>query len=292
MKHTILAVTLSLANTFLPAKTKAQQTADSLILHFWDSLPIDEYAESDDQQTDLAAWAIDEMPAFTELLHEGVSASVTAESYSSVMEKAEKAGAESLWHCMRDMAEDCFHNPNSAFQNDEIYIPILEKLMKSRYMSGSDSTRYGFQLKMLKKNRIGTIAAELDLRIDKKTSSTQVPERKRRTKKTVRLSELCGDSTLVLFYDPTCEHCREQIEEFGNNEHITGLCKRGILRMVFVNVEPKRKNKNVWGKDLPDGWVFATDYRQAVIKQHIYYLPFVPQLYILGKGRVVRGRKL
>ncbi len=289
MKHIILSL-LFLIN--LQPAVRAQHETDSLIIHFWDSISIEEYM-SLDQQTELISYVIDEMPAFMELLSGHTSAAHIAEAYSSVMTKAEEVEAEALWYCMRDMAEDYFHSPNSAFRNDDIYIFILEKLSESRYMSESDSLRYGFQLKMMKKNRIGSFATDLDLRIDKIRFPVRQKGDKPKSRYKIKLSEICSDSTIVLFYDPACEHCLHQIEAFRNDEHIVNLCKQDSLRMIFINIEPKSKYTSGWKniKTIPERWVFATDYKRAVIKKHAYYLPFVPQLYILGKNMKIVGRE-
>lgn len=288
MRYAVLLL-LFLANMQL--SVMAQQKTDSLILHFWDSLYVSELM-AQDKETELISFVIDEMPAFMELLSGCSSASLVADVYSSVMAKAEDAGAESLWYCMRDMAEDYFHGSNSSFRNDEIYIPILERLVASRYMSESDSIRYGSQLKMMKKNRIGDSAADIDLRIYRVGHFEYQQGRRVEAGQKMKLSEVCGDSAFVLFYDPACEHCLHQIEAFRNDEHIISLCKAGSLRMIFINVEPKSKHRGDGRKcleQIPEGWIFAKDYKREVVKSQAYYLPFVPQLYVLGKGmRIVK----
>ncbi|MCD8236897.1 MAG: DUF5106 domain-containing protein [Prevotellaceae bacterium] len=287
------AVLLFLFPVNMQLSVMAQQKTDSLILHFWDSLYVSEPVIQD-KEAELIPFVIDEMPAFMELLSGCSSASLVADVYSSVMAKAEDAGAESLWYCMRDMAEDYFHGSNSVFRNDEIYIPLLERLMASRYMSESDSIRYGFQLKMMKKNRIGDSAADIDLRIYRMGHSEHLEELGVETGQKMKLSEVCGDSAFVLFYDPACEHCLHQIEEFRNDEHIISLRKEDALRMILINVEPKNKHKGGGRKcleQIPEGWIFAKDYKREVVKNQAYYLPFIPQLYVLGKGMKVVGRQ-
>lgn len=291
MRYAVLLF-LFLANMQL--SVMAQQKTDSLILHFWDSLYVSELV-AQDKETELISFVIDEMPAFMELLSGCSSASLVAEAYSSVMAKAEDAGAESLWYCMRDMAEDYFHGSNSSFRNDEIYIPILERLVASRYMSESDSTRYGFQLKMMKKNRIGDFATDIDVRIYRMGHSEHLDGQRVEVGQKVKLSEVCGDSAFVLFYDPACDHCLHQIEAFRNDEHIISLCKEGSLRMIFINVEPKSKHRGDGKKCLeriPEGWIFAKDYKREVVKSQAYYLPFVPQLYVLGKNMKIMKKGL
>lgn len=279
---------------------QACQDVDSEILHYWDSLPMEAYV-AQDRVEELIPLVIDEMPAFVEFLSKEKSPLHAARTYVSVMTRAEDAGAEPLWHCLRDMAEDYFHGANSAFRNDEIYIPIAEAFVKSAYVGESDSIRYAFQIEMMKKNRVGTVATDINLRIDGVSDEdTGMPEYCKAGRK-VRLSELCADSTLVLFYDPMCEHCRQQIVALMVEESGKNLCKDGNGRVIAVNVEPKnrmskRKIRNLCKEAgtscVPEGWVFATDYKCAVIRRQAYYLPFVPRIYLLGKNMEVLDKEL
>ena len=57
-----------------------------------------------------------------------------------------------------ELAEKYLYDPNSPFQNDQLYIPVLETLIKSDYSSESDKIRYNALLTLAKKNLPGSVA--------------------------------------------------------------------------------------------------------------------------------------
>ena len=251
------------------------QRTDSLVAHYWDRFDI--RAEKAIRN------ALEEMPGFAELLSE-VSPDIAAEAYAALMASAE-ANAE-LWYCLRDNAEETFHGPNAIHQDDEIYIRLLKTFMESKHCTEGDRIRFEYQMESLQKNRVGTRAADLALHLDNGGRRCM-------------LSELCegSDSTLLLFYDPLCDHCGILIEELSADSVLQRHCRSGEIRIIAIDVAPRRswlsrllgvKKKNP--HNIPEHWIRTEDRKGQVMDELVYHLPFVPQVYVLGNGMVVRKK--
>src|SRR5690606_15896539 len=53
-----------------------------------------------------------------------------------------------------------YYDADSPFRNEELYIPVLDIILKSNILSQADQNKYDFQREMIHKNRIGTKASD------------------------------------------------------------------------------------------------------------------------------------
>ena len=170
--------------------------------------------------------------------------------------------------------EHYLYEPDSPLQNDDYYISVLEEALNSGCWSGMMRVRPSYQLKMLKKNRTGTITTDFAIALP--------------TGKTQNLWDISAKRTLLLFYDPNCEHCREVIQELSQSGVIDAMlsrCKELSLVTVCAG-----ENMAAWKKYLPllpSTWVNGFDAENVLMKKEFYLLRSFPSMYLLGEDKQV-----
>ncbi len=232
------------------------QVEDSTVVHYWDSVQW-EYDDMTDRMCDFVLMAMER-----DALHE------VPKAYCRLLDDAE--ADERRWYCLRELADEYFYNGNALLRDDEVYIPIVRKMMQSRWVDESDSVRLGYRLEMLCKNRVGHTAADLTLRVGKEWKT---------------LSQLAdADTVFVLFFDPECESCRDMIDRLRADQSLSRMCRDGRGKVILIDVEARRRAKI----DVPSTWVYASDKRHEVTVGGKYHLPSVPRLYHIDRSmRVV-----
>lgn len=261
----LLAVLLSI--------TASAQHTDTELTDYW----IDFDVESDSA----IVHALEGMAGFAELVPQASSPHVVAKAYLQLMARAEHKAE--LWYCLRDNAEETFYGPNATCRNDEVYLLLLDTFLSNSHSTEGDKIRFSFQQENLSKNRVGTRAADLLLHMDDNGRKCL-------------LSELCqgADSVFLLFYDPLCDHCGQLINELKSDTLLQQSSFSDQMRFIAVDIAPRRswlqrflgvKKKNPHA--IPSRWIRTEDRKGQVMDDMVYHLPFVPQLYILGRNMTV-----
>jgi thioredoxin-related protein len=165
------------------------------------------------------------------------------------------------------------YEPNSPLYNEELYIPVLRYLLASPKVDSLRKSTYDFRLSMALKNRKGTKATDIvygDVKGKKHTLWTTATDRR----------------TLLVFFDPECEHCVEIIGKLRTEALLKEQVDSGQLAILAIYAEG---NKEAWEKaktDMPDGWLIGCD-RSGIRKHTLYDLKAMPTFYLLDKDKTV-----
>lgn len=226
--------------------------------HFWDALDVTDHTQSLD-----TAFMEQTFANFIALLP--YAADDVRKEAATVF--ADKCTADSsVYDLAVHITQHYLDDPNSPMRNEELYIPFLERFSTDPKLSEQKRERAVFRLEQAMKNRPGTRATDFRL-----------ATREGRT--TTLLREL-RDTTLVLFYDNACEHCKETIERLQDPA-------MGIRYPVMaVDVTEDRDGWDATKGGMPVGWevCFATD----PLDGESYYFPALPSIYLLSPdGRVI-----
>lgn len=231
---------------------------------FTDSIPADkpEVAE---------AMLVDYLARLSQLTEE--------EACGSVRKLVAKYGADdSVNHWLMQRLEHHLYEPDSPKRNDNYYISVLEEALVSGHLNGMMRVRPLYQLKILKKNRTGDIAADFSF-----------------TLPAGELQNLWGISaqyTLLLFYDPDCMHCWSYIQQLSESTVINSLLQDSEpafpqLALVAVCTESDMDTWREYQKSLPYTWVNGYDSRSVLTEKELYFLRSLPSLYLLGADKQV-----
>ena len=192
------------------------------------------------------------------------------EACGSVRKLVAKYGADdsvSRWLLQR--LEHHLYEPDSPIRNDNYYISVLEEALVSGHLNGMMRVRPLYQLKMLKKNRTGDIAADFSF-----------------TLPAGELQNLWGipaQYTLLLFYDPDCMHCLSYIQQLSESPVINSLLQRSEpalpqLALVAICTESDMDTWWEYQNSLPSTWVNGYDSRSVLTEKELYFLRSLPSL--------------
>ena len=161
-------------------------------------------------------------------------------------------------------------NPNSPLRNDVTYAHLLRAITALPRLDEAMSSRLAYRLRMVERNQPGTVATDFAF-IDRESHEH-------------RLYDVDSELTLIVFSDPECEHCHEQMPRIMGS---TAL--QGDNRLKVLNIYPDH-NVQAWLKDvkpLPQNWLEGRSPQGAIIREQTYYLPALPSLYLLDREKRV-----
>lgn len=164
------------------------------------------------------------------------------------------------------LAEKYLSEPLSPVYNEDLYLLMLEKVVASNGLSELEKEEYKFDLKMARKNRLGTKAANF----------TYLCRNGMRGK----LWDIRGgEYVLLLLSDPECNVCMDAKEQLATSAVIKDLVDDKRLTVLSVCVEGKTK---VWEKaSAPDGWIDACDENMVIYDKQLYEIKGLPVIYLL-----------
>lgn len=159
-------------------------------------------------------------------------------------------------------------DPNSPMRDEELYILFLRELTRSPLTDGAMKMRYDHHLEAAMKNRPGMRAADFRLADAEGRITT--------------LHELAASAskTVVLFYDPDCDHCKETVARLASVRVPEGV------QIAAVDVMGDRDRFEATKNEFHSGWrvTFALD---PIEDRGLYVLPALPSLYLLNRSAQV-----
>lgn len=252
-----------------PALIRPEDRADYLVIHYWDNFDFMDTAYC--RLPDITEQAFADYLNILPHAHRHTA-------YISVRELLEKAGRETSGTMLRyffKTAKDYMYDPNSPLRNEEFYIPVAEYIVGSgsKYMNEADKQRAGFDLMMMRKNRIGQAAADFIYTLESGKKGT--------------LHGIKSEYILLLFYNPDCHACEETIAYLKQAQPVNTLLLQGRLKILALYPD---NDLQIWKKhlrDIPDTWLNAYDGNTFVKDKQLYDLKAIPTLYLLDKDKRV-----
>lgn len=166
-----------------------------------------------------------------------------------------------------------FNDPNSPYRNETIFIEVLQAYLASPLLPPEDRLRPELQLERALKNRPGALAADIRY---------QLPDGSRGT-----LYGLQAEYVLLLFYNPGCEDCGRVEKALASSAVVKELSAQGRLKVLAVYPD---EDLTLWQQHLPDmpsGWIVACEPEQQINREETYFLPAIPNLYLLDQQKKV-----
>lgn len=172
-----------------------------------------------------------------------------------------------------DLYKSYLHDPNSPMRNDEYYIPVTGFILADTLSDMATKERAGFDLSMMKKNRVGQIATDFSYSLASAKAGT--------------LHKIQSDYILLLFYNPDCHACSETIDYLKQSQPINAYLQEGRLKILAVYPD---SDWAIWKKhlgDIPTTWINCYDKDQSVKNRLLYDLKAIPTLYLLDKDMTI-----
>lgn len=189
----------------------------------------------------------------------------------SLMHRAE--ASRPVLDMFATITELVLHDPNSPLRNDEYYIPILEVLVATPHYDEYDRIAPAYDLDMVRKNRIGTVANDF---VYTMASGRQG-----------RLHDIATEYTIVMFSNPGCPMCRDIRREMEASPLINELCERNTLAILTLYPDADITAWREHLSELPAGWINAYDKGMVLTTERLYNLNAIPSLYLLDRDKRV-----
>lgn len=194
----------------------------------------------------------------------------------AVPELMEHAEADSIaYNILADLADKYLYDPESPMLDEESYIIFLETITNSGFMEPSRRARFEYELTDAVKNRKGYRAADFKF-IDSKGAETSLYN----STDGQRLS-------ILLFYDPDCDHCREIIRDLEASPVVNGMLRDGKISIIAIYAEGEKEVWNTVSNSLPAGWINGYSPDNNIEQEEIYILRRTPTLYLLNADNTV-----
>ncbi len=171
------------------------------------------------------------------------------------------------------LSEKVLHDPNSPLRSDELYIAVLEAQLASPHYDKYEKMAPEYDLRIVSQNRIGHKANDFDY-----------TDRRGRTR---NLYSLGNDFIIIYINNPGCAMCRDITEALKRSQIISGLQRRGELKVVAIYPD---ENLEEWHKhlaDMPAEWINGYDRGCRIERENLYNVSAIPALYLLDKDKRV-----
>lgn len=176
------------------------------------------------------------------------------------------------FHYFVHLFERYLNGPQSSLKNEEWYILVLEYIVHSPNLDEVNKIRAKYQLKMLYKNKLGSVATDFNF-------ANPAGERG-------SLNSLEAPYILILFYGMDCRYCHTTIAALRNNILLKRLQQEEELKVLSVYTQGKSKLWLDHAPLMPKNWVNVSD-RQQITLHKTYYLRVLPSLYLLDRNKKV-----
>ncbi len=241
--------------------SEPQMRLSYLLNHFWDNFL---FADTSQTNRKLAEQGIAD---YLNLLpHVEDSAS----QYSAVDVFVRQAFADaSRSEAFENLLEHYLGNPASPLRNDGLYALLLRRIAMTLPEGDARLERYRQHQRLLSMNAPGTTAADFIYVA--------------RTGARGRLSNISSPYTLLVFSDPDCARCRENMPQLMASKAL----KDGRVRVLVVYPDA---DTSLWRQakpDLPSNWTDAYSPEGEVMHRPLYHLPRLPALYLLDAEKHV-----
>lgn len=165
---------------------------------------------------------------------------------------------------------------------DEVFVYLVENYyMKgdATWLSADDINQYIDRAMKIAPNVIGNLAPEIKL------------PRFNGEKKEESLHALKANYTLLVFYAPTCGHCREEMPRV-DSVYRAALKKKGVkIFAVSTENDPTAAQDFIKRYKLED-WVTTWDPDHTGDWRSKYDVYSTPSIYLLDEKKIIRGKRL
>ncbi|WP_140937626.1 DUF5106 domain-containing protein [Sphingobacterium lumbrici] len=259
---------------FLSRQTNQQYTSDTAdnsrktinhtVLHYWDNLNVTDtttFFRKEASEKQLVDYLYLLNKASTDSAHSGLI---------TLLDKA--LINQAVFNHFIGLIEKYLYYPDSPLRNEELYINVLEYCIQDKRLAEGYKIRPEYQLSMLYKNREGHTAEDFTYI----TSSGGKGS----------LYSINAPFTLLLFYDPDCENCREIICQLSDNTMLKSMQHEKKLKVLSIYTGDNMRIWQDYASSIPTEWANGYD-KQQINKQKKYDLRAFPTLYLLDKDKKV-----
>ena len=239
------------------------ERAEYYVKYYWDSMNFGD-------TTFLSYPAVLEQ-AFVNYAH-ALSFVPTEISISSLRNMMEKASVDrKMFTTLLDLSEKYLYNPKSDFENEDLFIIVLESAINSPILDDIRKIRPKKMYDLALRNRIGTQALDFPYTLANGQSQT--------------LHDTKSEYLLLMFYTPGCEQCRDMMNKIKKAPKTNYYLNKKRLTVLAVYPDEQFEEWKSYTQNIPPTWINGYDKNIYVKNEDIYDLKAIPVAYLLDKEK-------
>ena len=170
-----------------------------------------------------------------------------------------------------ELSEHYLFDNFSPVYNEELYLLLVDELLKQSRLSVVQKERLLYQRKWLLKNRVNQVATDFSF--------------VQRNGKRMSLKDVKADYILLYLNDPECSACQQTKEVLLQSGVLARWKNSGLMKILSVCTEGKTEGwKNI---SAPQGWIDGCDDQKCLLEEDLYDLRNLPALYLLDKEKKI-----
>lgn len=229
--------------------------ANYLAAHYWDRFDFKDHSLINKPEITEQGFAnfVSIMPYVTE----------KKEAFSVFAQRMAK-DSKMLAHLLEVSERYLFDNFSPVY-DEELYLMLIEELLKQPQLSLEQKERLRYQQKLALKNRLNRVATDFGF-VDRKG-------------KRMNLREVKADYVLLYLNDPECSACRQIKEGLVASDIVARWKNSGRMKVLSVCIEGETEGwKNILA---PEGWIDGCDKQRILVEEDLYDLRNLPAIYLL-----------
>jgi len=229
--------------------------ANYLAAHYWDRFDFKDHSLINKPEITEQGFAnfVSIMPYVTE----------KKEAFSVFAQRM--AGDSKMLAHLLEVSERYLFDNFSPVYDEELYLMLIEELLKQPQLSLVQKERLRYQQKLALKNRLNRVATDFGF-VDRKG-------------KRMNLREVKADYVLLYLNDPECSACRQIKEGLVASDIVARWKNSGRMKVLSVCIEGETEGwKNILA---PEGWIDGCDKQRILVEEDLYDLRNLPAIYLL-----------
>ena len=247
------------------ALTSDAERAEYYVRHYWDSMNFGD-------TTFLTYPGVLEQ-AYVNYAHalSFVPAEISTNSLSNMMEKA--SVDRKMFTFLFDLSEKYLYNPKSDFENEDLFIIVLESAINSSILDDIRKIRPKKMYDLAFRNRTGTQALDFSYTLANGQTYT--------------LHDTESEYLILMFYTPGCEQCSNMMNKIKRAPKTNHFINGKKLKILAVYPDEQLEEWKTYTTNIPSSWINGYDKNIYVKNEDIYDLKDIPAVYLLDKEKNV-----
>ena len=246
-----------------------KQRAIYLSKHYWENFPFNDVALIDSAEVTEQAF-VDYIHVLNFIPFKDARKSI---KYLFVLAQENKA----MYAHFASLFEKYFYTADSPYCNEELYIPVLETILKFNILDADDYEKYEFQEEMIHKNRVGSKANDFVYTFKEGDWK--------------RMHSIKSNYLILFFSSPNCSTCLSMANEIKDSEVLSKVCSLNSFSRTMLSVLHIYPGANIplWQNSLSEmpqkNWIHAYDKNRVLTYKRVYNLKKLPTIYLLDKNK-------
>ena len=235
-----------------------------LSTHFWDNLPWDE--------TTIRITAdVIRRPYYEYLGIINETGFAKAEKHLKDLAYKSSSSTSYIAESFLLLFDESLNNPNSPLRHEKLYQTVIDEYIKNLPDTSSTKGKLQWERELLIKNRVGEISENFSILFTDGSISS--------------LHSINSDYTLIFFFEPECNACKESIVYAENSQILLDFKSKNRILAIYTGHNFQAYEQAAI--TFPDDWRVGRDLNNMISYDRLYDRRASPSIYLLDNKKNV-----